>query len=74
MHLRNMEREPHYVIFNIAPLWGAAARWTCPENFRHVLESSNLELVRQQSPKSRGTWGFEPKSLSLIGLGPDFRP
>ncbi len=25
MHLRNMEREPHYVIFNIDPLWGTIA-------------------------------------------------
>ena len=31
----------------------------------HVLESSNLEQVRQQSPKSRGAWGFEPKKLEL---------
>lgn len=25
MHLRNMEQTLHYVIFNIAPLWGTIA-------------------------------------------------
>lgn len=32
MHLRNMERDPHYVIFNIDPLWGTAAHWFYHEN------------------------------------------
>lgn len=57
MHLRNMEREPHYVIFNIAPLRSTKERQSVPEK-KNLLEAAHLtgQTTKPQAQRGLRLW------------------